>query len=104
MKRLHLPFYANDPAGRADVYGIETLIRIRFIRCQNFATACDNLADAILATLPEDKALETSLACNLTSTWPDHCITAAKMAHEFGIPVETIRFLAALHLGDIANE
>jgi hypothetical protein len=100
----HFPFYAVDPAGRADVYGIETLVRARFIRCQNFATACDNLADAILATLPEGKALETSLACNRASTWPDHCMTAAKMAHEFGLPVETIRFLAVLHLGDLNHE
>jgi hypothetical protein len=100
----HFPFYAVDPAGRADVYGIETLVRARFIRCQSFATGCDNLADAIIAALPEDKALETSLACNRTSTWPEHCLTAAKMAHEFGLPVETIRFLAALHLGGTANE
>jgi len=100
----HFPFYAIDPEGPADVYGIKTLVRKRFIQCQNFATACDNLADAIIATLPEDKALETSLACNRTSEWHEHCMTAAKMAHEFGLPVETIRFLVVLHLGDTANE
>jgi hypothetical protein len=101
MSRL---LYQTTHCTTPDPYGINVLIFNRFVKGWTYPDPCHSFCNAILDALPEDKALETKAACLVAASWLSHCLTAALMAHNAGLPVETIRFLAVLHLGGIANE